>query len=1301
MTLFSPLKIIFSEILIEREVFFSFFFGEMFDPECQSTFLSSECTREAECPPGQPGRRCRVPRGASASLRRSVGAWFLAVCGLAAAGAGLTPVEAKEVAAGGDGKGLVRHLLASRPTVEDAASAGSRLRRLAGSSVGMDFLNSVDDTHEHRFLYRSGSAFGGVAIGDVDGDGKPDVFLAGAARQSALFRNVGGDGTLAFEAITDRSPGLDGGGAWQVGSVFGDVDGDGDLDLYVCHYDAPNALFINDGKGSFAERAAAWGCGLVDASHSASFCDYDRDGDLDLFVLTNRYEDVAGYRGGQGVALKGGQPVLKPGYDKYYEAWYEDEDNWGVTTQGRENYLLRNDGGKFVDVSAAVGLGGRGEGLSMLWFDYDNDGWPDLYVANDMISLDQLWRNRGDGTFVNVLGDAVPHTAWFSMGSDFGDVNNDGAMDFFVADMSATSHFKQKTTMGVMGGKILARSQATRPPQYMRNAFFINTGTGRFLEAAFQSKIASSDWTWAVQFMDLDSDGWQDLVVTNGTVRALNDSDRAITPEQMKLKHEWEYIKSYPPRKEKNRAYRNLGGQKFKDQSDDWGLGEETVSYAAARGDLDGDGDCDLVVMNGEEQVSIYQNTLAGGAQVLVELRGTRSNRFGLGAKIELSAGGLTQHREMSGSRGYLGSNELVEHFGLGTETQVQRLRVRWPSGAVQEFAGLEAGFRYTITEPAGAVPAAPAGPAAAGPPLFTVADGPFTRHRETYYDDFKRQPLLPNQHSQLGGGLAWGDVDGDGDDDLYVGGAAGQEGELRLNEGKGVLEPQWVEAFLQDKECEDMGAVFFDVDGDGDLDLYVASGSSEFDAGSPALRDRLYVNDGRGGFTHADPAALPGLRHSSGPVAAADMDRDGQVDVFVGGRVIPGRYPLSPTSVLLKNQGGKFSDVAGGVPGLAQAGMVTGALWSDVDNDGWLDLLLAIEWGPVKVFRNEQGRLREATAEAGLAGRTGWWNSLAAGDVDGDGDLDYIATNAGLNTKYHASADHPVRLFYGDFEKDGNLQLVEAEYENGVLFPVRGKSCSTRAMPHLAGKFSTFRDFAKASLAEIYTPTTLDASHQFSINTLESGLLLNNGAGVFEFRPLPWMAQLAPCFGAAVTDVDADGRADVVLAQNFFGPQVETGRFDGGLSVLLRGDGAGGFAEVWPKESGLVVEGDAKALTVADLDGDAWPDLLIGRNDGAPVALQRNVGAGAGRLLKVRVTGGKGGSAAGARVIVRLAGGRRFVGEISAGSGYLSQSAPELHVGLGAEGVAQEITVRWPDGRETRQTGSWDGSKPVLLTRP
>ena len=942
-----------------------------------------------------------------------------------------------------------------------------------------------------------------------------------------------------------------------------------------------------------------------------------------------------------------------------------------MNTYGRGDYLLRNEGGKFSDATVAAGISGRGEGNSATWWDFDNDGWTDLHVGNDFISVDRLYHNNGDGTFTNVMPEAVPHTTWFSMGADFGDVNSDGLMDFFIADMSATTHFKQKTTMGVMGGDILRRALESQPPQFMRNAFLINTGSGRFLEGAFSSGLASSDWTWAVQCADYDSDGLVDFFMSNGTVRALNDSDLAITPEQLKMAPEWHWIKNHPPRSEPNRAYRNRGDLHFEDVTEDWGFGKPTVTYATARGDLDGDGDLDLVMVDGESQVKVARNDLVGGSRMVVQLRAGKGNRFGVGARIELVAGGVTQQRQMHSNRGYMSGNQLIAHFGLGAATKADRLRITWPSAKVQEFTDLEAGFRYTITEEEGQ-PAPEVAPAATAP-IFESVSSSLLKHQEKPFDDFAKQPLLPNQLSQLGACIAWGDVDGDGLDDLFLGGAAGQAGELRLNNGKGDFELQWVEALRDDKAAEDMGAVFFDADGDGDLDLYVASGSYEFDRGAAELADRLYIND-MGEFGRA---ALPDIRESSGPVAAADFDRDGDVDLFVGGRVIPGQYPLSPKSVLLMNDGGKFS-----VGELEVDGMITGALWSDVDNDAWLDLLVTTEWGPVRLWKNEEGKLVEATAEAGLATRTGWWNGIAAGDVDGDGDMDYVVTNFGHNTKYHASQEHPVQVFYGDFRHDGNLQIIEAEYEDGILYPIRGKSCSTRAIPGLAEKFGSFKEFAVATLPEIYAPAELEKSHHFSINTLSTGVLINDGSGQFGFQELPYLSQIAPGFGAEVADVDGDGHADILLAQNFYGPQAETAPFDGGLSLLLKGDGKGGFDEIWPKESGIAISGDAVALTLMDWDSDAHPDILVSRNNDAPVVLRGTVG----RFAKVRLVG----PSAGARVEIGLSDGTVRAFEMAAGSGYLSQQSGTTFVGLGDSAEITSISSRWPDGKRFSKSGKW-----------
>jgi len=1180
-----------------------------------------------------------------------------------------------------------------------AAGAKTMFSRIVGAEIGLDFVSALEVDHALGYLYRSGFACGGLALGDIDGDGLPDVFMAGGAGKNGLYRQLGGD-EIKFEEITARSAGLDGGALWAAGVSMADIDGDGDLDIYICHYDAPNALFLNDGKGTFREAAAEWGLDLVDACHTPSFCDYDNDGDLDLYILTNRYEDPHGYRGNEALILERGLPAVKPEFEKYYKPWFEDADHWGISSLGRADYLMRNDGTKFVNASAAAGISERGDGLSVTWWDYNRDGLMDIYVGNDFVSPDRLYRNNGDGTFKDIIGDSIPHSSWFSMGADFGDVNNDGWFDFLTMDMSATNHFKQKTTMGVMGGDILRRAGNTNPPQVMRNAFLINTGTGRFLEAAYLSGVASSDWSWAAKFGDLDNDGYLDLFITNGTPRAMNDSDLILTNEQLKAKHEWEYVKHYPVRKEKNRAYRNSGGEgmRFEDVSDDWGLGEIGVSFAAAYADLDRDGDLDAVVLNVDSQVVVYRNDSQEGQRLLVQLRGTTSNRNGVGARLELKVGEQKLTRLVVPNRGFMGCDEPVAHFGLGTVAVADRLRVTWPSGTVQDLDRLAAGHRYVLTEPQKSL--AKSTPETVPPPLFAAAPIALGDHVDKPFDDFVKQPLLPNKLSSLGPGVAWGDVDGDGDDDVYIGGGAGQPGELRLNEGKGSFEEQWVDAFRTDKAHEDMGAVFFDADGDGDLDLYVASGSYEFTPGAAELADRLYFNDGEGGFVTAPQGALPQRHESSGAVAAADYDRDGDLDLFVGGRLIPGDYPTTPLSQLLRNTGGKFTDVSGEVPGLARVGLVTSALWSDVNGDGWLDLLTTQEWGPVKLFVNSAGVLAEKTIEAGLAELTGWWNGIASGDFDGDGDFDFVVTNTGLNTKYHASPKRPVRLFHGDYHGDGVKSLVEAEYEDGVLYPVRGRNCSTRAMPQLANKFKTYREFALASLPDIYSETRLQSAQQYAATTLQSGILLNDGAGAFRFSALPDLAQISPGFGVVVVDADGDGNSDIYMVQNFFGPQAETGRFDSGLGVLLRGDGMGGFAAVWPAASGLAVAGDATALTIADLDGDDWPDFVVAQNAGKTRAfLNRGKSVTAHHMLKLRLVGSGGNpSAIGAMVRVTMKSGAVRSAEVSGGGGYLSQSAPALYFGLGTSDLVSKIDVRWPSGTATStRSGPIDHGEVVI----
>ncbi len=1166
------------------------------------------------------------------------------------------------------------------------AEAAPLFEALDPAQTGFRFVSELRADHPTAYLYRSGFACGGVAAGDVDGDGWPDLFCVGGAGANTLFRQVppgaGAAAGLRFEDITAASPGLDGGAHWGAGCSFADLDLDGDLDLFVCRYDAPNGVFLNDGKGRFTPAPAGTGLDITDACHTPAFADYDGDGDLDLYLATNRYEDPQGYRGEQAITIgDDGRPAVRRGFEKYYATWFEDFDNWGINAYGREDYLLRNDGPgadgapRFTDVTEEAGISRRGDALSAHWWDYDLDGDPDLYVANDFISADRLYQNNGDGTFTDVIADAVPHTSWFSMGADFGDLDGDGLPEFLVADMSATNHFKQKTTMGVMGGDILRRANSSAPPQYMRNALYLNAGGGRFLEGAFLSEIESSDWTWTVMLADFDLDGANDLFFTNGTPRAMNDSDLTLSKEQLAAKHEWEYVKGFPRRDEKNRAFRNLGGLHFEDASDAWGLGLVGVSYSAAHADFDRDGDLDLVVLNVEGEASLYQNHAGAENRIAIELRGSESDRRGAGALVELRAGGRTLTWQAQADRGFLGCSDLVACFGLGAAASADELVVRWPSGAVSRHSALAAGRRYLVSE------ADAAGPAPSPPepePLFEgLASLDLRAHDDPPYDDFAHQSLLPNSLSALGPAAAWGDLDGDGDDDLFLGGGAGQPGALYRNDG-GKLAPLPCAALAADAAAEDMGAVFLDADSDGDLDLFVASGSYEFPPGDPLLRDRLYLNDGAGALAAAPAGAVPDTAASSSGACAADLDGDGDLDLFVGGRVTPRQYPVGPQSALLVNEGGAFRDATAALaPGLAGAGMVTAALWSDADGDGDPDLLVAREWGAPMLWRNSGGKLADASEDAGLSAHPGWWNSLAAADLDGDGDLDLAAGNQGLNTKYHASSSKPVELYFGDYHGDGNRCIVEAEWEGDTLFPVRGKSCSTRAMPQLADKFRTYRSFAAASLGEIYAPAKLDDALHFKVTELRSGIFLNDGSGRFEFAPLPHLAQISPAFGIAATDLDADGRTDLFLAQNFFGPQSETGRFDGGAGMVLLGEGGGRFAPLTLAESGVFLRGDMTSAATADLDGDARPDLLVARNAAAP-ALLANRGAGAPVAVRLRGPAGNP-AAAGARVALR-AGERVQVAEVHAGSGYLGTPAPVLFFAR-PDSPAATLEVRWPDG--------------------
>jgi hypothetical protein len=604
----------------------------------------------------------------------------------------------------------------------------------------------------------------------------------------------------------------------------------------------------------------------------------------------------------------------------------------------------------------------------------------------------------------------------------------------------------------------------------------------------------------------------------------------------------------------------------------------------------------------------------------------------------------------------------------------------------------------YTITEPDSPAPSRL--PLIAPPAWFARSNvlGALT-HREKFYPDFTREPLLPYRLSQLGPGMAWGDADGDGDSDLYVSGAGGQTRQLVLREPDGMFRFESPAVFEDDRAADDMAPLFFDADADGDQDLFVSTSSVE-----SAAENRLYINEGKGQFTRAETdlvgaGAASGLSaagaagiHSHGVVCAADFDRDGDLDLFVGGRCIPGQYPLPPSSQLLRNDGGRFVRVEHEIaPELAARGMVTSALWSDADNDGWIDLLVTYEWGPVRLFKNQGGeQLVDVSGPAGLADRLGLWNGIAGRDLDHDGDMDYVVTNLGLNTKYEASVTRPLRIYYGDFDGSGRKHIIEAAVTDEGVVPLRDKSASQNAMPGLRDRFPTYHSFASATLPDIYAETALERAYVVEANALETGLLLNDGQGRFKFQPLPRLAQVAPAYGVAVEDVDADGHPDIYLVHNFYSPAPETGRMDGGLSLLMKGDGKGSFTPTWPDASGLVVPGDAKSLTVTDLNGDERPDFVVGVNNGEVLAFEnRSTG---GSPLMVRLSDAPGNpTAVGARVTVETTSSERHSAEVTAGGGYLSQNGGELYFGLG-QSHAKQIEVRWPDGTTSVHAAPNDG---------
>ncbi len=1084
--------------------------------------------------------------------------------------------------------------------------------------TGIQFRNDIVETEHNNILtYEYTYNGGGVAVGDVNNDGLTDIYFSGNSVPNKLYLNKG---EWKFEDITQQAGTAGRERDWKTGVTMVDINSDGWLDIYVCYsgnaegegYNRPvirehpkraNQLFVNQGceKGGtpkFIEQAKEYG---IDAKGTFStqgyFFDYDRDGDLDLFLLNHA--------------------------NMFYAAFFNVKRLRNLRHPYFGNKLYRNDNGKYTEVSATANIHGSGLnfGLSASISDLNGDQWPDIYVTNDYEEQDFCYINNRNGTFSEVSHTLFGHLSKFGMGSDIADVNNDGLPEVFVADMLPEDNFRQKLLKGADEyDKYSLAVDSGYYHQYMRNTFQLNRGFAadslpRFSEVAHVAGVSNTDWSWAPLLADYDNDGLKDIFVTNGYLRDFTNQDflKYTVSDMTKEANDnnrpvnlLEQIQKMSSTKVHNYIYHNTDGLHFTDVSEAWGLEHKNISNAAAYADLDNDGDYDLVVNNLNEVANVlqnHQNEIQKNNYIKLKLAGEKPNVQALGSKVYIRLKEEELFHEVYYARGYQSSVEPLLTVGVGKNTVIPEVKIYWPDGRVSALTNVKANQMITVNQQGATVHEKQQ--AAIQQPVITDrtnTSGIAYKHMENPFVDFKVQRLVPYQLSRLGGKFSVADVNHDKNDDVFFEGAHGQAGKLYIGHDDGSFTESSTTPWEADKYCEDLGSVFFDANGDGHADLYVVSGGNEFFSGDTLYQDRLYIGDGKGGYKR-DRHALPRETVSGGTVAASDFDHDGDEDLFVGGRLLPDQYPVSPQSIVLRNDShnskSKFVDVTNELnPSLQKAGMITDALWADVNGDTWADLILVGEWMPVRIFVNEKGKtLKEITMEAGLANTHGWWNTVYTGDVDHDGDLDILAGNAGVNLSLHASDKEPVELFAVDMNKDGKIDPIITSYIQGKRYPLPSRDELLDQVTPLRKKFIRYAQYANASIEDILEGDLLKNASLYRATTFESVWFENDGHGKFQMKPLPALAQLSAVQAFVPYDFDGDGNEEILAAGNFYPYRVQLGRCDASYGAILQFKN--GTAHVYNPEQPIWLSGDIRAAGVAR-SVQSSPRIIVSRNNDA-----------------------------------------------------------------------------------------------------